>query len=586
MISASVIEDLKFRNSIEDVISSYVSLSRAGSNLKGLCPFHSEKSPSFTVYTGDGHYYCFGCGAGGDVITFIMRMENLDYRAALEFLAKRAGVTLPDDDKGDKKGVSRSRILEMNKLAARFFHKALYSDEGAEARTYLMNRKLTGSTVKHFGLGYAPNSYDSLKNYLKSKGYTDEEMVSAFLCARSKKNEKHTYDVFRNKVMFPIIDVSGNVVAFGARVLDDSKPKYINTSDTPAFKKHRNLFGLNFAKNSKEDYLILCEGYMDVISLHAAGFTNAVAALGTAFNAETARLLKKYTDKVCLCFDSDGAGQNATNRALQTLSELDISVRVVKVPGEKDPDDFIKAYGAEEFRRVLDSGQTPFDYKIYKILSKYNVENTDEKVRAARELCYIIADIPSKVERGIYVQKASKLLEIDAEGIKADIRSILRRKENERKKKDRDELIRSTARLGDRVDPDFAKEKKSGALESTVLGLMLYRGELVDTDREKELLSPEMFFSELNRRLYVKIKECHEAGGFDFAMLGESFSPEEISKAEQMVAKRRELTNNSESAFLDAAAALKAEAEKIRQREEGWDISSLLERRRNENKNN
>ncbi len=583
MISAAVIEDLKFRNTIEDVISSYVTLSRAGSNLKGLCPFHSEKSPSFTVYTGDGHYYCFGCGAGGDVITFIMRMENLDYRAALEFLAKRCGVTLPDDDKKERGGVSRSRVLEMNKLAARFFHKMLYTDEGAQARAYLMKRQLSGSTVKHFGLGYAPNSYDSLKKYLKDKGYTDEEMVSAFLCQRSKKNEKHTYDVFRNKVMFPIIDVAGNVVAFGGRVLDDSKPKYINTSDTPAFKKHRNLFGLNFAKNSSEDYLILCEGYMDVISLHAAGFTNAVAALGTAFNAETARLLNKYTDKVCLCFDSDGAGQTATNRALQTLSELDISVRVIKIPGEKDPDDFIKSNGAEEFRRLLEGGQTPFDYKIFRVISKYDMENTDEKVRAAREICYIIADITSKVEREIYVTKAAKMLDIDVQGLKGDINSFIRRKGSEQKKKNREELIRKTSGIGDRVDPDFAREKRSGVLEGSVLGLMLYRPEFIKLDIEKNLLSPDMFFSELNRRMYSCIREAEEKGGFDFGMLCDSFSPDEISKAEAMMGKRRQLTNNSTEAFLDAVGALKNEADRIKNAGND-DIAAILERRRNEAK--
>jgi len=237
MIPANVIEDLKFRNNIEDVISSYITLSRSGSNLKGLCPFHSEKTPSFTVYSGDGHFYCFGCGAGGDVISFVMRMENLDYRAALDFLAARCGITLPEEGERERGGVSRSRVLEMNREAAKFFHHMLMkSEEGAVGREYFAKRKLSGATIKHFGLGYAPNSYDSLKKHLREKGFTDEEMVAGYLCQRSRKNEKNTYDCFRGRVMFPIIDVSGNVVAFGGRVLDDSQPKYLNSSDTPALK--------------------------------------------------------------------------------------------------------------------------------------------------------------------------------------------------------------------------------------------------------------------------------------------------------------------------------------------------------------
>ncbi len=588
MIPASVIEDLKFRNSIEDVISSYVTLSRSGANVKGLCPFHSEKTPSFTVYTGDGHFYCFGCGAGGDVVSFIMRMENLDYRAALEFLAQRCGVTLPDDDRKDNTGVSRSRILEMNKVAARFFHKMLMqSEEGAVGREYFAKRELSGATIKHFGLGYAPNSYDSLKRYLKEKGFTDEEMVAGYLCQRSRKNEKNTYDCFRGRVMFPIIDVSGNVVAFGGRVLDDSQPKYLNSSDTPAFKKSRNLFALNYAKNSSDDYLILCEGYMDVIALHAQGFTGAVATLGTAITPEQARIMKKYTDKVVICYDSDEAGQKAADKAMRLLSEVDISVRVIRIPGAKDPDEFMKKnkpFGAVRFKEVINNSRTPFDYKIFQAQSKYDFNDAEGKVRAAKELCYAIADIPSKVEQDIYIQKVAKALEIDAAGIKADVRNIIKKRTSVQKKKDREELIRHTSGLGDRIDPDYAKEKRSGVLEKAVLGLMLYHTEYIDLSVEKELLSEDMFFSELNRRLYQKIIQCYEGGGFDFGMLSDSFSVEEIAKFEEMIRKRRDLTNNGEGAFLEAVLELKKEAEKIKGRSTGEDIMSLINRRRGENK--
>ena len=589
MIPANVIEDLKYRNNIEDVISSYVTLSRSGSNLKGLCPFHSEKTPSFTVYSGVGHFFCFGCGAGGDVVSFVMRMENLDYRAALEFLAQRCGVTLPDDDRRENGGVSRSRILEMNKVAARFFHKMLMqSEEGAVAREYFAKRELSGATIKHFGLGYAPNSYDGLKKHLKEKGFTDEEMVAGYLCQRSRKNEKNTYDCFRGRVMFPIIDVSGNVVAFGGRVLDDSQPKYLNSSDTPAFKKSRNLFALNYAKNSKDDFLILCEGYMDVIALHAAGFTSAVATLGTAITPDQARIMKKYTDKVVICYDSDEAGQKAADKAMRLLSEVDISVRVIRIPGAKDPDEYIKKnkpFGAVRFREVIENSKTPFDYKIFQVKSKYDINDAEGKVRAAKELCYAISEISSRVEQDIYIRKTSQALELDEQGIKADVRNIIKRKNAARKKKDREELLRQTSGIGDRVDPDFAKEKRSGVLEASVLGLLLYRPEYIDLCVKKELLSPDSFFSDLNRRLFVKIVDCYNSGGFDFGMLSDGFSPEEISKAEIMLGKRRVLTNNSEEAFLSAVSELKKESEKIKGRETGEDITTVLMRRRKENKN-
>ena len=588
MIPANVIEDLKYRNNIEDVISSYITLSRSGSNLKGLCPFHSEKSPSFTVYSGDGHFYCFGCGAGGDVVSFVMRMENLDYRAALEYLAKRCGVTLPDDDRRHDGGVSRTRVLEMNREAARFFHKMLMqSEEGAVGREYFAKRELSGATIKHFGLGYAPNSYDSLKKHLREKGYTDDEMVAGYLCQRSRKNEKNTYDCFRGRVMFPIIDVAGNVVAFGGRVLDDSQPKYLNSADTPAFKKSRNLFALNYAKSSKDDFLILCEGYMDVIALHAAGFTSAVATLGTAITPDQARIMKKYTDKVVICYDSDEAGQKAADKAMRLLSEVDISVRVIRIPGAKDPDEYIKKnkpYGAVRFREVIESSRTPFDYKIFQMQSKYDISDGEGKVKAAKELCYAIADIASRVEQDIYIRKTAQVLDIDEQGIRADVRNIIKRRSSAQKKKDREELIRHTSGIGDRIDPDFAKEKKSGVLEASVLGLMFYRPEYVELTVKKELLNADCFYSELNKRLFAKITDCHKNTGFDFCMLSESFTADEISKAEKMLTKRRMLSNNSEETFLAAVEELKKEAARIKGREQGEDIAEVLLRRRNENK--
>ncbi|MBQ7826782.1 MAG: DNA primase [Clostridia bacterium] len=349
MISQTVIEELKRRCPIEDVISSYVTLKRAGSNHNGLCPFHSEKTPSFTVFTGTSSFYCFGCGAGGDVISFIMRAENLEYREALEFLAKRAGIALPDDGTAQKAGVSRKRLYEMNTAAAKFFRQALFeSAEAGIAREYLTKRGLSQAIIKRFGLGFADGSFNSLRDHLQSKGFTEEEMLAGFLSKKSEKNGT-LYDIFREKVMFPIIDTAGNIVAFGGRVLDNSKPKYINSSDTPAFNKKRNLFALNYAKNSCADQLILCEGYMDVIALHEFGFENAVATLGTAITSEQARLISRHTKQVIITYDSDEAGQRAADKAFRLLDEVGVDTQILKVEGAKDPDEYLRKFGKVKF---------------------------------------------------------------------------------------------------------------------------------------------------------------------------------------------------------------------------------------------
>ena len=337
MISKETIDLVLMRNDIESLIGSYVSLKRAGSNLKGLCPFHSEKSPSFTVYPQYNSFYCFGCGAGGDAITFIKKRENLDYPDAVEFLANRAGITIVHDEKqGAYKAAprfDRAKMFKMNADAARFFHNALFADTptARAALDYFVNKRgLSLATVKHFGLGYAPDSFDVFSKYMLSKGYTYDELVAGFLCGKSERGTY--YDAFRNRVMFPIIDVTGNVIAFGGRVMDDSKPKYKNSSDTPVFKKSRNLFALNFARLTCAEEIILCEGYMDVIAMHAAGFTNAVATLGTAITSEQARMMSRYTKKVIISYDADEAGQKAAARAIKMLTEVGLDVTILKVP--------------------------------------------------------------------------------------------------------------------------------------------------------------------------------------------------------------------------------------------------------------
>ena len=387
MIPREIIDEIIHRNDIEQVVGAYVSLKRAGSNFNGLCPFHNEKTPSFTVFPATKSFYCFGCGAGGDAITFVMRTENLDYRSALEVLAQRAGITIPADDSADTDTIPRKRIYEMNLEAAKFFTKSLFSEEyGKEELAYLHEeRGLSMATIKHFGLGFSPNNSWMLTNHMKKLGFTDEELVTGFLCGRSK-NSGRTYDYFRNRVIFPIIDTSGNIVAFGGRVMDDSKPKYLNTSDTPAFKKSRHLFALNFAKKHCEEQMLLCEGYMDVIALHAAGFENAVATLGTAITPEQARIFAKHTKKVIICYDADNAGQNAAQKAMRLLGEVGVEVRVLKLAGAKDPDEYIKKFGADSFRRTLGESKIGFDYSLEKIISAHDISLPEEKIKASADV--------------------------------------------------------------------------------------------------------------------------------------------------------------------------------------------------------
>lgn len=585
MIPADVIEDLKFRNNIEDVIGSYIPLKRAGSNLKACCPFHSEKTPSFTVYTGEGgHFYCYGCGAGGDVVSFIMRMENLDYVPALQFLADRCGMTLPDDEKTRPDGVTRTRVLQMNLAAAKFFREQLSAPAGESGRTYLTARGLSGSVVKRFGLGFAPDSFHALRDHLRSAGFTEEEMTEGYLCQRSRRDTKNIYDCFRGRVMFPIIDVAGNVIAFGGRVLGDGQPKYLNSADTPAFKKSKNLFALNYAKNHASDGLILCEGYMDVIALHAAGFQNAVATLGTAITPEQARLMKKYTDKVVISYDSDEAGQRAADKALRLLDAAGIDARVLSIPGAKDPDEYIKRYGSQSFSKVLSGSKAPFDYKIEKTLQKFDITKPEEKVRAARSLCEAIAALPSKVERDIYAERMAQTLDLDVKSIKMEAEGIIKRKNAAHKKERRQQILRQTSGTSNRINPDQARELTSASLENIVLGMMLAFPEYIDKVYREQLLSEADFFTSLNKRLFEQILSCHQAGGFDVAMLSETFSQDEVSAAMSYASARRKLSDNGVAVFMDAVGKLRQEAARIQEKKAGTedDLAALITRRRNE----
>lgn len=557
-IPQNFVEELKYRNKIDDVISSYVNLKRTGSNKTGLCPFHSEKTPSFTVFTNTETFHCFGCGAGGDVITFIMRAENLEYTAALEFLAKRAGMEMPVDNEHKSEMLKRSRILEMNKDAAKFFNQMLYSPEAERARAYLEKRKLSSAAVKRFGLGYAPDSFDALRNHMKKLGYGDAELKEAFLCGKSERTGKF-FDYFRGRLIFPIIDNFSNVIAFGGRAINDEvKPKYLNTSDTPVFKKSRNLFALNFARSCADEYIILCEGYMDVIAVNMAGFSNAVATLGTALTSEQARIMAKYTKKVVISYDSDDAGQSAAKRAIPLLSEAGIEVSVLKMKDAKDPDEYIKKFGAAKFKLLIEGSRGKFDFLCDTVLKKYDISIPDEKVRAAHEICEIIAGFYSDVERSVYISKAAERLSIEEKSIRTDTERIRKKKIREEDGERMRKIISDTSGYTDNINRERVGNTRAAKAEETIIGLVLLYPELFSKAVSEEwALCPEDFKTSFGRRIFEALEKL--GGKADIGVLAADFSVDEISRITDMQRKRAELTKNDESVLFDSIKALREE---------------------------
>ncbi len=582
--SKDLIEEIRSRNDIVELIGSYVNLKRAGSNFSGLCPYHSERSPSFTVFPATQSFYCFGCGAGGDAITFAMRSENLDYPSAVEFLAKRAGITIERDER-EEQGVGRARVYEMNLAAAKYFRSCLFDEKiGKVGMDYLANkRKLPSVIIKRFGLGFAPDGFGGLTDHMKRLGFREDELITAFLCGKSQKTGR-AYDYFRNRVIFPIINTSGDIIGFGGRVMDDSKPKYLNSSDTPGFKKSKNLFALNYAKKHCSERLILCEGYMDVIACHAAGFENAVATLGTALTQEQARLMAKHTKEVVIAYDSDEAGQNATRKAIRILSDVGLDVKVLRMEGAKDPDEYIKKFGADSFRALIDAGKSGFEFKMDATLRKYNVAIAEEKIKASQEICSQIAEVHSTVEREVYISAASKKLGVSEAGLKNDVEAA-------RKKKLRDynagvarQARNDAMGIGDRINTDGIKNIKARAAEEAVIGLMLiydeYRAAIMSGKVE---LSREDFFSEFHARVFGHICELETDGGYDFSLLGQFLTADEIGRLEGLMQKRRELSENGSDVFAQCAQALKNE-KKLSGGDTVDDIRLLLESKRGTNK--
>ena len=579
MIPREIIEEIIDSSDIYEIVGRYVTLKRAGSNWAGLCPFHSEKTPSFTVLPGTKSCYCFGCGAGGDVITFIMKIENLDYVSAVEYLAKNAGITIPQQMDDTERGIPRKRVYEMNLAAARFFSQSLMDPKiGAAGMDYLRNkRKLSVATIRHFGLGFAPNGFDLLGAHMRKLGYSEEELKECYLRGKSSTTGRY-FDMFRNRVIFPIIDTSGNVIAFGGRVLDDSKPKYLNSSDTPAFKKSKNLFALNFAKNHCSENLILCEGYMDVIALHAAGFENAVATLGTAITPEQARVFSRYTKKVIITYDSDQAGQTAAEKAMRLLGEVGLEVRVLKLSGAKDPDEFIRAFGKDSFRRALEGSRTGFDYRSDSILSRYDIAVASDKIRAVSDLCKLMASYPSASEREVYIQQVSKKTEMPADVLRADVERARKKLLAEWKKEESKQANLSARNIGDHVNPDAAKNIIATSSENVILGLLMLFAEYREAVASGKIsLNEEDFFSSFGKRAFHSIMELHNSEhGFAYSFLGESFSPDEMGRLQKMIRDRTVLTENGPEVFKQSVETLKGEILK-KNAKEGQDTISGIE---------
>lgn len=527
MIPEDIINEIKYRNDIETAVSQYVNLKRRGKNLVGLCPFHSEKTPSFTVYPENGSFYCFGCGVGGDVFTFTGLIENLDYMDSIKLLAERSGISLPQDGYDDSLQRLKKKIYDINRDTARFFHSFLMSPGGKWALDYLTGRGLTVKTIKHFGLGAAPDSWDALIHHLKEKGYTESDMLAANVIGKS--NRGGIYDRFRKRVMFPIINIRGNIVAFSGRAMpgeDKQGGKYVNTADTPVYKKSENLFGINFAKSVCSERVILVEGNMDVISLHQAGFENTVAPLGTAFTTEQANLLSRYTKEIVLMLDADAAGQKAVRRASGLLENTGLSVRVVVVPDGKDPDEYIKKNGKERFAALLEGAVSDMEYKLLTAAKDIDLNSEDGRLKYLAAAAEIIAATDDIMTRDIYIGRLSEKYGVSRTALTTRVNELRKRNSRQKQKKEISDIIRPKFTKDD-INPERRKSVKGTAAEETLIAVLLKNPDFYKIALDK--LPPEKMLTSLNRRIYETIISVLEHGGsLDISAFAEKLLPAEI----------------------------------------------------------
>lgn len=527
MIPEDIINEIKYRNDIETAVSAYVNLKRRGKNLVGLCPFHNEKTPSFTVYPENGSFYCFGCGAGGDVFTFTGLIENLDYIEAVKLLAERSGIALPQDGYDDSMQKLKNTIYDINRDTARFFHSYLMSPDGKWALDYLTERGLTLKTIKHFGLGAAPDSFDMLIKHLKEKGYRESDMLAANVVGKSQRGT--LYDRFRKRVIFPIINIRGNIVAFSGRAMpgeDKQGGKYVNTSDTPVYKKSENLFGINFAKSVCSERVILVEGNMDVISLHQAGFENTVAPLGTAFTPEQAKMLARYTKEIVLMLDSDAAGQKAVRRASGILENTGLSVRVVAVPDGKDPDEYIKKNGPERFAALLEGAVSDMEYKLLCAAQGIDLESDDGRLKYLSAAAEIIAGADDIMTRDIYIGKMCEKYGVSRTALTSRVNELRKRNRVQKQKKEISDIIRPRFTRDD-INPERRKSLKGTAAEETLIAVLLKNPDFYETAREQ--LPPEKMITSLNRRIYETIIDTLDSGGsLDISVFAQKLLPAEV----------------------------------------------------------
>lgn len=530
-LNEDFLSELRTRADIESTVSSYVSLKRRGRILTGLCPFHSEKTPSFTVYPETQSYYCFGCGSGGDVITFIKNIENLDYIESVRYLAERVGMAMPQEKFNSDLYEKRRRMFEANRLAARFFHAALYSPEGEAGLQYLHNRGLTDATIRKFGLGYAPAGWDKLRSFMKKQGFTDLELYEANLLRMSDKNgKKHYYDAFVDRAMFPVLDLRGNVLAFSGRALtSDAQRKYVNTSDTLIYKKGENIFALNFAKKTAQDFLILCEGNLDVISLHQAGFDNAVAGLGTALTEHQVALLSRYTGAVYLCYDADEAGQKAAQKALRLFENTTLRVKVIHLEGGKDPDEILKKFGAARFKSLLEGAANDVEYRILRARDGIDVSAPDGKNRFLEAACRVLAELRSPVELDIYAARLSEELGVAKEAILAQTKKIAQTRIKHSEKnvlRDAQDVEKKADKVINAVNPERAKHMRAAKAEELLCASLMHNPEFFS--QIKEEITAENFVTSFNARVFSEIAvQLFENRMFSISAL-DGFSAEEI----------------------------------------------------------
>ncbi len=540
---AAFIDELVARNPIEEVVGQYVSLKRSGSNLFGLCPFHGEKTASFSVAPDKGIYYCFGCHKGGGAVNFMMEVEGLSYPDAVRALAKRAGMEVPEDEQYQSRYRQQERLWALMKEAGRFFHSQLYAPVGAQGLAYVQKRGLSKSILTQFGVGYAPDSWNALVDAMRKKGYTDQELRDADLVG--EKNGR-IYDRFRNRIMFPIIDVRGNVIGFGGRVLDDSTPKYLNTSETIIFNKRKNLFGMNFAKKSKAGYIILVEGNVDVITLHQFGFDSAVASLGTSLTEEHAALLSRYTEEVVLTYDGDEAGQRAAKRAIPMLEKVGIKVKVLQMKDAKDPDEFLHKFGPDKFRLLLEGSANRVEYQLNAIRKKYDIAEDEQRIAYIHEAAELISTLGSAVQREVYGNRVADSAKISYDAMKLEVsKAFKRRIARERKKQEAIDLAPARA-LQPRERSIRYDNVKSAVAEEGIIAQVLRDPSLLDKAGQ---LLPESFSVPLLGRVYGQLVQRYRQGTeVSLAVLAE-LTAEEMSHITGIAQRQQGPAN--ETAFHD-----------------------------------